>query len=68
MVSRVLRLRVRIKAIIEALLIHITDGQFKGPISGFLARIMEGGKYLPDKFLTPMEITELSFDPLGRLM
>jgi len=66
--TKILRIQVRIKAILESLIINTDTEQSKGPIIKFLNRLTTAGKFIPDDYLTPLEKQRLTLDDHGRIM
>ena len=66
--TRILRIHVRVKAIIEALIGNTTAAQGKGPIFKFLRRLTMPGKFIPDDYFSAREKSMLTLDLHGRIM
>eukprot|EP00826_Nyctotherus_ovalis_P023689 TRINITY_DN1821_c0_g1_i1.p1 TRINITY_DN1821_c0_g1~~TRINITY_DN1821_c0_g1_i1.p1 ORF type:complete len:386 (+),score=74.34 TRINITY_DN1821_c0_g1_i1:137-1159(+) len=65
--TRVLRIQVRVKAVVEAMLANTESPQLIGPLFKFLQRLMTPRKFIPDSYLTRMEKANLTFDSQERI-
>jgi len=66
--TRVLRIQVRIKAILEALLANSDSPQTTGPIFKFLNRLTTPGRFIPSDYLSELEKKRLNLDDRGRIV
>ena len=65
---RILRIKVRVKGILKALVENVNGPQVKGPIIKFFQRFMIPRQYLPDEYLLNYEKDKLQLDDIGRIM
>ena len=65
--SRVLRLQVRVKGILNALIEQSEESIIPEPLLKFLNKLTRNKTYLPDNYLTPFEESRLKFTDDGGL-
>jgi len=66
--GRIVRLQVRVKGILEALVNGADNTQKFVEIVRFLIRMTSNGKYLPDDYLWKFEKTIIEFDTNGKIL
>ena len=65
---RCLRIQVRVKGILEALISGTDNVQTPVTLFQFLNRLIREGRFIPNEYFTPVEKKRLTFDVNGRTM
>lgn len=65
--SKILKLQVRIKGILQNILNACSDSEFPLPLAKFLTHLTGDGAFVPHGFLTSFEMSRLNIDSYGSL-